>query len=391
MTYRDLPFEVEDLSEGSDDYRINPEDFRDLFVIPSDWTLSTLRREMSDIIDLDPEFQRRSVWTVRAKSRFIESLALGIPIPQILLAESRDDRGRYLVLDGKQRLLTILEFFEGKFWDGKEFRLSGLDDLPDLNRKNWFEVSEQLPDLARSIEAAQIRTAIIRGWRSDDVLYEIFHRLNSGSVGLSPMELRMALIRGPFIRAIVQETSRRSSVHDLLRLSQPDKRMRDVELVIRHMAFSDGRVQYKGNLKKFLDEFCMLKNKEFDRGSDIADLSRLESAIGVGLHVFGHERFCRKYISEKGRYESQFNRAIFDVLSGSLVSEEVARKAQGDPNGFVAAYEDACAIPEFRRSVEVTTKSVTATTSRFKIWFEMLNDRFGVNLNIPNIAHAANG
>lgn len=390
MTYRDIPFELEDLSEGSDDYRINPEDFRDLFVIPSDWTLSTLRREMADIIDLDPEFQRRSVWTTKAKSKFIESLALNIPIPQILLAESREDRGRYLVLDGKQRLLTILEFFEGKFWDGKEFRLTGLDDIPELNKKNWIDVSRELPDLARSIEAAQIRTAIIRGWRSDDVLYEIFHRLNSGSVGLSPMELRMALIRGPFIRTIIQRTTHRSSIHELLRLAQPDKRMRDVELVIRHMAFQDGRVEYRGNLKQFLDDYCRLKNEDLDPVLDNNIVDELEGAIGTGMKVFGQNRFCRKYIPESKRYEAQFNRAIFDVLSGSLVSPEVTRAALNQPDLIVRLFEEVCGEDEFRRSIELTTKSVVATRTRFTIWYERLNAAIGVSLTIPKIADASN-
>jgi hypothetical protein len=92
-------FEEDESAEGGDDYKVAPSDFADIFVIPSDWTVSTLRQELVDIVDLEPHFQRRSVWTARAKSKFIESLVLGIPIPQILLAERQEERNQFLVLD----------------------------------------------------------------------------------------------------------------------------------------------------------------------------------------------------------------------------------------------------------------------------------------------------
>ena len=192
-------FEDDEATEGGDDYVITSADFEDIFVIPSDWTVSTLRQELVDIVDLEPHFQRRSVWTTRAKSKFIESLVLGIPIPQILLAERQEERNQFLVLDGKQRLSSIKEFFDGVTEDGTTFKLQGLDDLKELNGESWQSIREGRPQIARAIDAAAIRTAVIRGWRRDDVLYEIFHRLNSGSVRLSPMELRMSLIRGPFV------------------------------------------------------------------------------------------------------------------------------------------------------------------------------------------------
>ncbi|MGN6930399.1 DUF262 domain-containing protein, partial [Neisseria sp. P0015.S010] len=76
-----------------------------------DWTTETIIRqiEKGNII-LNPDFQRRDAWNKKKKSQFIESLILGLPIPQIVLAESKDQKGKYIVLDGKQRLLSLRQF-----------------------------------------------------------------------------------------------------------------------------------------------------------------------------------------------------------------------------------------------------------------------------------------
>jgi hypothetical protein len=383
--------DYEEGSEGSDDYRVTPEDFADLFVIPSDWTVSTLRGEMDDIVDLDPAFQRRSVWSVSAKSKFIESLILGIPIPQILLAESREKRNHYLVLDGKQRLLTIKEFFQNELSDGTRFRLTGLADLPHLNKKTWADVAADHPRDARAIESAQIRTAIIRGWSNDNILYEIFHRLNSGSVRLSPMELRMALIRGPFIASVIQKTSDEAAIQDMLGLRQPDRRMNDVEIAIRHMAFADDRVIYSGNLKEFLDAFCRLKNADYAKqGEDLTALDNLNIAVKVGLESFPPKSFSRRYLPDQKKFDRPFNRAAFDVLAGSLVNSDVQKKVRKAPVEIVELWKRACGDDDFRRAIETTTKSIDATRNRFTIWYDLIKEQYGIDLTVPAIADARN-
>lgn len=379
--------EFDEATEGSDDYHVDPKDFADIFVIPSDWTVSTLRQEMPDIIDLDPDFQRRSVWSKVAKSKFIESLILGIPIPQILLAESKVRKAHYLVLDGKQRLLTIHEFFNGSFSNGEPFKLRGLDDLTELNGKDWQEISAIFPQEARHIEGAQIRTAIIRGWRDDNVLYEIFHRLNSGSVRLSPMELRMALIRGPFIQHVIRRTADSPLIQNALRLREPDKRMKDVEITIRHMAFEDDRISYQGNLKTFLDGYCKLQNNDYDEDRIENEIAQLEAAIEIGLRIFERREFCSKYDTKLERFEGRFNRAIFDILSGALRNRDMQKAVKGHDEKFKNLFKKICADNDFIRSIETTTKSIEATSARFEIWYKALEKEFGVKIPLPNIGN----
>ena len=338
-----------------------------------------------DIVDLEPHFQRRSVWTTRAKSKFIESLILGIPIPQILLAERKDERNKFLVLDGKQRLSAIREFFEVPSNDGQVFRLQGLDDLKELNGQSWLSIKDHNPKVARAIEAAAIRTAVIRGWHRDDVLYEIFHRLNSGSVRLSPMELRMSLIRGPFVREVIKQTAECPNLQQMLGLRQPDKRMKDVEVAIRHFAFQDFSIEYRGNLKEFLDDFCRRMNNQYSIGQKISQVNQLEELISAGLSLFEKGTFSRKYIPEKAGFEGSFNRAIFDVLGGSLANEDMRSAALNDPEKFLHLYKSMFNNTSFVRSVESTTKSITATKYRFNAWYDYLNKQYKLNIRLPLI------
>ena len=381
--YQNL-FEDDEGTEGSGDYKIDPSDFADIFVVPSDWTVSTLRSELVDIVDLEPHFQRRSVWTARAKSKFIESLILGIPIPQILLAERKDEKNKFLVLDGKQRLSAIKEFFDTSGQHGV-FKLQGLDDLTELNGESWLSLKESRPKFTRAIDAAVIRTAVIRGWKRDDVLYEIFHRLNSGSVRLSPMELRMSLIRGPFVREAIKQTAECQNLQRMLGLKNPDKRMKDVEVAIRHFAFQDFSIEYRGNLKEFLDGYCRKMNIKFEVDQEIKEIAPLENLISVGLTVFPEGTFSKKYVVEKDRFEGSFNRAVFDVLGGSLASKEVQQVAKNDPDKFLQVYKSVFGNSSFVRSVESTTKSITATKYRYVTWYGLIRKEFGCDLRLPII------
>ena len=194
------------------------------------------------------------------------------------------------MLDGKQRLLTIKEFLDGTFSDGKKFTLKGLRLLTALEGKSWEEIVE-LKDWSDQFFHSTLRTAVLRNVASEDALYEIFYRLNSGSVRLSPMELRMSLHPGDFLKFIVSWTEEKKSVHTLLGKSGPDPRMNDVELAVRHLAFIRGEIAYAGDLKKFLDETCEMLNTEFVsknvRKAVEEQLNEMSLAIDVGLEAMG--------------------------------------------------------------------------------------------------------
>ena len=167
----------------------------------TDWTIETLYSQLEKgNIELNPEFQRREAWDDTKKSRFIESVLLGFPIPQIVLAERKGKKAAYVVIDGKQRLLSVRRFCASDSDpEFKPFKLSGLNIRAELNGKTFSNMKEDanLVDEVRAFENQTIRTTIIRNWPGEEFLYTVFHRLNTGSVPQSPQELRQALHPGP--------------------------------------------------------------------------------------------------------------------------------------------------------------------------------------------------
>lgn len=101
--------DFEDINqESSEDIAIQLEDIQQAVVWGTDWTAGTIVSQIEKgFIDLKPKFQRREAWDDKRKSLFIESLVLGLPIPQIILAERKEKRGTYIVIDGKQRLISL--------------------------------------------------------------------------------------------------------------------------------------------------------------------------------------------------------------------------------------------------------------------------------------------
>jgi len=381
-------FEDETATENQEDIEVAALEFERLLIAPSDWTVSTIYDLIGKQIQLDPAYQRRNVWQARSKSQFIESLILGIPIPQILLASKTGHKNSFLVLDGKQRLTTIKEFIDGKFADGRPFKLRGLRILTDIDGKSWSDLLED-GEWADRLRNEPLRTTVLRGWESESVLYEIFYRLNSGSVKLSPMELRMSLLPGDFLKFIISWTEKIGPVHHLLKKRQPDARMSDVELAIRYLAFRDQQSLYEGNLKLFLDEFCRTKNLEFSTNPNAEEgavqlLGEMDAAIECGLREFGDREFCRKFLGLS--YETRFNRAVFDVLVGSLSDKRVRNWVADHPGEMKRMYETVCGhYPEFIKSVETTTKSPESTRNRFGIWYFSIRDMTGINLEVPDI------
>ncbi|WP_370204638.1 DUF262 domain-containing protein [Pararhodobacter marinus] len=196
-------------SEYEDEVQID--DLSSIVVYSRDWTVETIISQIQKgNIDLDPAFQRRNAWNDHKRSKLIESLISGLPVPQIVLAENQARKGSFIVIDGKQRLLAISGFVDPDnfpYWNSD--KLKGLTTRPDLDGVNMKALSSQENYEAelRQFLNSDIRCTIITGYKSEQVLYDIFYRLNSASVPLSSQELRQVLNRGPFSELIMAETN----------------------------------------------------------------------------------------------------------------------------------------------------------------------------------------
>ena len=173
---------------------------REIVVSGSDWTTETIFNQLvRGNIELNPRFQRRDAWDITRKSRFIESLILGFPIPQIVLAANRQEKGKFIVLDGKQRLLTIMQFYGGSDENisnnNNAFALRNLEFRRDLIGKKYedFKNDILLRSELNALDNQTIRTVLIRSWPNENLLYKIFLRLNIGGTPLSPQEQELCM------------------------------------------------------------------------------------------------------------------------------------------------------------------------------------------------------
>lgn len=379
--------EVFDATEEASDLRLTGASFSSLLVAPSDWTIETLYNQIGRQIDLDPDFQRRNVWSRSSKSLFIESLFLGIPIPQILLSSKPSSKNSYIVLDGKQRLLTIKEFLDGRFENGIPFKLTGLRVLKELEGKSWPQIQIDTDWKFQILNETQ-RTTVLRGWEDERVLYEVFYRLNSGSYKLSPMELRMSLHPGEFLKFVIKWTEEIGPVHNLLNRKSTDPRMKDVDLIVRYLAFSDFDESYKGDLKSHLDNMCVEYNHRWTSEPHFESYIRRQmdvfnSSIEAGLRVFERRRFCKKFVD--GEYETSFNRALFDILMRAFSNLDFRQWAIQNSERTKSLYEGMFDDRDFLRSVESTTKSTSATRIRFKKWIDAIAAASSIEIDMPPV------
>ncbi|MBV9990244.1 MAG: DUF262 domain-containing protein [Alphaproteobacteria bacterium] len=354
----------------------------------TDWTTQTVISQLDKgNINLNPRFQRRNAWSEKRKSLFIESLILGLPVPQIILAEDRNKKGSFIIIDGKQRLLSLRQFASSPAdQDFTLLTLNGLKDRADLNGKTFdaLKRNEAFEEDVNSFENQTIRTVVIRNWKDDRYLYSVFLRINTGSVQLSPQELRQALHPGPFSDYLDDFSSDSSELKRVLQLTEPDFRMRDVELVLRFFAYKYFARLYRGNLKQFLDDTVQKLNDQWKRknGDIQQEASNLESALQTTREIFGKTGELRKWNGKV--YEKRINRAVFDIMTYYFSDSDIAEQALNHSKEVERGFRELCENEnDFLASLETTTKSLDANSKRFGIWADKLNEILGTELESP--------
>jgi hypothetical protein len=351
----------------------------------TDWTAETILAQLNrNNIDLDPTFQRRSAWTDKKQSLFIESLVLGLPIPQLILAEAPGKRGSFIVIDGKQRLLAIRRFgTNDQDPDFPPLKLRGLKELSRLNNKTYANLKAELDlsDDRTAFENSSIRTIVIRNWQNEEYLYEVFLRINTGSVQLSPQELRQALHPGPFSRFVGMASADSEELRKALNLKAPDFRMRDAEILLRYLAYQNFIGIYNGNLKFFLDETTRILNADWEKAQNkiVAQVAEMDEALRFTEDVFTTKHYLRKRNSQE--FESKKNRAVFDIMLHYFSQADIRAALATKQVEVKQAFIELCGDDVFRSSLETTTKSMEANRVRFNRWGDTIAQLSGINLD----------
>lgn len=229
-----------------------------------------------------PGFQRGFVWTKSQMDRFIESLLLGYPAPGLFLVRQQADK-RMLILDGQQRLTTLYYFYEGTFRD-KVFRLEHVAD-----RFKGLTYENLDPAQRNTLDDAYMAATIVTSDGSretNEAIFNIFERLNSGGTALTPHEIRVALFAGDLMESIAEMNSDRNW---RALYGPPSKRLRDHELILRILALFNESENYSRPMKRFLNSFSE-SNRDFKLDWPVFQSALQEILDGIGGHAFVRNR-----------------------------------------------------------------------------------------------------
>jgi uncharacterized protein with ParB-like and HNH nuclease domain len=238
----------------------------DIATYPSDFTLAGIKQMWTDGDIQIPDFQREFVWTIRQSSLLIDSFLCGLPVPAVFFYI--DEKNKNLVIDGQQRILSVVFFLEGYF--GREsthgrrqvFRLSGLDEnSPYYNRR--FEDLDETDQ--RKLKQAVLRAVNIRQLNpvgESTSAYHIFERLNTGGTPLKPQEIRNCVFRGPLI-SLLKDANKDKNWRKILGKSALDKHQKDIEILLRVFSLVGAVDKYEKPMKEFLNR-AMKRHEQGD-------------------------------------------------------------------------------------------------------------------------------
>ena len=225
-----------------------------------------------------PDYQRELTWDEKRQSKFIESILIGLPIPFLTFAETKDsEEGNLEIVDGSQRVRTLCRFMAG------ELRLR---ELQRLSKLNGFSYTDLPLARRRKFYRATIRIIVLSDSADEETRRDIFERINTGSDPLTDMEQRRGIMDSPLL-AFIEQCAKNTTFHRLAPISQVSINRRErEEFVLRFFAYYERYQQFDRSVKDFLDGYAR-ENKDLST----ENAKRLK-------HVFERMlKFAEKYFS----------------------------------------------------------------------------------------------
>lgn len=334
-----------------------------------------VRRIDHEEVDLAPEFQRRArVWPIHRRSQLIESLLLRIPLPVFYV--SADALDNWAVVDGLQRITTIYDFVKGTF------NLSGLEYLTTLDGLSYDGLDRSMK---RRIEETELVINVIQPGTPEEVMINIFKRINTGGVPLNGQEIRNALNKGP-VREYLKALAAHQSFISATAGSISDNRMEGQEMVLRFLAFSmTPYVDYRmTELDSFLNDAMRKLNLMSDDGRAVLAESFYKSMY-LAEQIFGHQAFRKPKFNEDGNVKpgrNPISKPLFEswsvALAGLSTSDSASALSAADTiraNFNTLVRDD----PVFVTSISYSTGSPSRVLTRFSAVEHLLHTAISVN------------
>lgn len=266
-------------------------------------------------LKLNPAFQRLYRWDQDHKVRFIESILIGIPIPEIFVAQKED--GKWDIVDGVQRISTLLQLV-GALPNYEPLVLDGTNYLPSLEGMTWKTMPD---DAKRILKRARIGVNIILTENSIESQYELFQRLNTGGVSLESQEIRNCLIimLNESYYEKINELKNYDSFKNCLTITEEKFKVEyHMELIVRYLIAKRNKVDYSNynstteKLSHFLDReiALLIGDTEFDIDAEIVIFKKTFDFLAekMGKDVF------KKYNKEKNKFEGPFSNTSFEAV-----------------------------------------------------------------------------
>jgi hypothetical protein len=358
-----------------------PIDQYDLVSSPNDFNVKTIVDFIDSGVVVIPGFQRNFVWDIRRASRLIESLIVGLPVPQIFLYEQ--GRDKYLVIDGQQRLMSIYYFVKERFPRKEKLpalrsMLQGQSTIPEgiLLDDDYFggfrlNLPENVPgqpnrfhgrlysglddDHQRSFYLRTIRNIVVRqvAPAGDDAMYEIFNRLNSGGMNLAPQEIRRCMFDSKFYD-FLYKTNTEERWRDLVGAQVPDIHMKDVEILLRGFAMLMQGDTYRPSMVKFLNGFSKQA-----RSFDGDELTRLQSLLDSFLSS------CKALPSDAFHsIQGRFSPMIFESVFVAACHEPYMNGKQVEGKISLDSLNTLKSDPDFRNATQSRTTAAVNVNKR---------------------------
>lgn len=302
--------EVENLNGGKSTEEITkPFNPNEIDVDISTVNLGSLIDQLeNDEIDLQPDFQRvTDVWDNVKKSRLIESILLGLPLPSFYFSEDPVSQ-KLSIIDGLQRICAIRDFVLEK---ENPLKLEGLQFLKNFDGFTFSQLAR--PEVKR-IKSLKITMNTLRKGTPLDVKYIIFQRVNTAGVPLTPQEMRHALNQGP-AAIFIKELADMESFKKATNYSVESKRMQDRDFVNRFIAFFIGYQDYMGDLDMFLNDKMGELNKMTSEQRDDIRVS-FDKAMKCCYEIFKKDTFRKRY--KQGDRRKPISKSVYDTLSVNI-------------------------------------------------------------------------
>lgn len=310
------------------------------------------RRYLRKQIILAPPFQRNDVWSTDARSLFVESALLGLPLPPLYLNLRAD--GAYAVVDGKQRLQSLFGFLQGKFAisEAERLQIKGMkfSDLPEPLRARLEDTTITVNVLQPSVPLA--------------VVCDIFGRINRGGTPLNRQEIRHGILLGPGTE-LLDRLATSPAFREAIDGGVSEKRMKDRELVLRCLAFDASGSEYRdfsGDFDEFLSSELRVLNE-----APAAYISSQEKRFINGMRecrrLFGASAF--RIPTEKTR--GSINAAVMESVYCAVVSHVLKLKRKMSPKRAQSAYRALLDDSQYLAAVKSQTSDVGKVETRFRL------------------------